>query len=60
VNAALTVPNLGHILNWTIMMAFIILFCWLFAQIVELPAHKLARQLGGRIRKTRSHRLAAT
>jgi len=49
VDYMLDLPNLGYILNWSIMMSVILVTCWLFGRIIELPSHEFARWVGGRL-----------
>jgi peptidoglycan/LPS O-acetylase OafA/YrhL len=49
--------NLGYnpnwpILNWSIMMSVILVTCWLFGRIIELPSHEFARWVGGRLSRS--------
>lgn len=47
--SALALPNLGYLLNWAVPMALILASSLLFAVLIELPSHRLARYVGDRL-----------
>jgi peptidoglycan/LPS O-acetylase OafA/YrhL len=46
--AKLPVPNLGYIVNWCLLFAFVLGLSYLFYRCVEKPSHQLARKLSAK------------